>query len=365
MKTRSEYVIIGGGALGAAMAYYLSKKGKEVVILEKDEICSGTSAGTVAWIGPMYRNPRYMQELSIKALTDMFLLERQLDRPFEFTMTGSLQPLYTEEQITRAEKAVEMAKLVGHDVMRIVTPEEGYEIEPAMRGNGMVCACYEPYSAHINPFLLVNSFIQTARRLGAELNTFTEVTGFVTEGRRITAVETNRGTIECEHVICCAGLWSYEIGKMLGLDPHVHPNRGCCLVSEKMPPILRTYANSAHQATHGNIIFGLNNEDLPVDFRDTAMQPEGLEKAAAMAVRDFPCLKDVNIIRSYVGLRCKPDDGLPIIGGDYSKWENFDFYLMHSAYSFTAAVSPMAAAVFAGERETPEIEAFSYNRFLQ
>lgn len=365
MKKHAEIVIIGGGALGASLAYFLSKKGKEVVLLEKNELCSGTSAGTVAWIGPFDRSPLYMEKLAIKSFIRMFLLERQLDRTFEFTVVGSMKPLYNQNDIDGAKKAAAMAAEAGEDVVRILTPEEACGIEPAMAGNGMIAARYEPYSAHINPFLLVNSYIQTAKRLGAEVETFTEVTGFVMEGKRIREVVTDRGNIEAEQVICCGGLWSNEIGDMLGLQAHVHPNRGCCLVSEKLPKVLNTFASSAHQAVHGNIIFGLNSEELPAGFHDTAMQPEGLEKAARQAVKDFPALRDVNIIRSYAGLRCKPDDGLPIIGGDPSRVENFGFFLMHSAYSYTACVSPMAAAVFAGEREAPEIAEFGYSRFLK
>ena len=87
---------IGGGVLGASLAYQLSLHGREVLLLEQNEICSGTSSGTVAWIGPFDRQPLFMEELAIRSFLRLFLLEHELDRPFEFTVTGSHKPLYTE-----------------------------------------------------------------------------------------------------------------------------------------------------------------------------------------------------------------------------------------------------------------------------
>lgn len=366
MKQHSEFVIIGGGVLGASLAYQLSLHGREVLLLEQNEICSGTSSGTVAWIGPFDRQPLFMEELAIRSFLRLFLLEHELDRPFEFTVTGSLKPLYTEQDIAAAQRAAEMGAAAGYDVVRILSPEEAWEKEPAMRGNGMIAARYEPYSAHINPFLLVDSYIQTAKRLGAEVCTFTRVLDFETADRRITALLTDRGRVTADHVICCAGLWSCEIGEKLGIPAPVRPNRGCCLVSERLPPILHTFASSAHQTAHGNIIFGLNSEDLPAGTHDTTVPDAALQGAARQALREFPALSKVNIIRSYAGLRCKPMDGLPIIGGNEERLRNFGYFLMHSAYSYTAGVSPLAAVYFMGQAEKtdPLLAQFHYGRFL-
>ena len=151
--------------------------------------------------------------------------------------------------------------------------------------------------------------------------------------RRITALMTDRGRVTAEHVICCAGLWSYEIGEKLGIPAPVRPNRGCCLVTEKLPPILHTFSSSAHQTAHGNIIFGLNSED-PARRNPRYYRPgRSAANRGAPGAAEFPALSGVNIIRSYAGLRCKPVDGLPIIGGDEEKLQNFGYFLMHSAYS--------------------------------
>ena len=81
MKQHSEFVIIGGGVLGASLAYQLSLHGREVLLLEQNEICSGTSSGTVAWIGPFDRQPLFMEELAIRSFLRLFLLNIRLPMP--------------------------------------------------------------------------------------------------------------------------------------------------------------------------------------------------------------------------------------------------------------------------------------------
>ena len=140
MKQHSEFVIIGGGVLGASLAYQLSLHGREVLLLEQNEICSGTSSGTVAWIGPFDRQPLFMEELAIRSFLRLFLLEHELDRPFEFTVTGSLKPLYTEKDIAAAQKAAEMGAAAGYDVVRILAPEDAHRGGGAGLHPGEQCA---------------------------------------------------------------------------------------------------------------------------------------------------------------------------------------------------------------------------------
>ena len=126
MKQHSEFVIIGGGVLGASLAYQLSLHGREVLLLEQNEICSGTSGGTVAWIGPFDRQPLFMDKLAIESFLRSFLLEHELDRPFGFTVTGSMKPLYTEQEIAAARSAAEMGAAAGYVVVRLLSPEEAW-----------------------------------------------------------------------------------------------------------------------------------------------------------------------------------------------------------------------------------------------
>lgn len=95
------------------------------------------AAAPVAWIG-LLTGSRFYGGAGDPLLPAAVPLEHELDRPFEFTVTGSLKPLYTEKDIAAAQKAAEMGAAAGYDVVRILAPEDAWEKEPAMRGNGMI-----------------------------------------------------------------------------------------------------------------------------------------------------------------------------------------------------------------------------------
>ena len=175
-------------------------------------------------------------------------------------------------------------QMLGYNV-RVLTPEEAIEKEPVINPN-ILGALYSEYDGHINPFLLVNAYIQAAKRYGAEVNTYTKVEDFITKGNMIKEVVTNKGNIESDLVICASGIYSRTIGEKLKIDIPIHPERGFCLVSEKMPKILNTTVCGARQTVSGNIVFGFIQD--PVDSIDRHMYIRGLQWAAKMVLRDLP-----------------------------------------------------------------------------
>lgn len=136
---------------------------------------------------------------------------------------------------------------------------------------------------------------------------------FVMKDNHIEEIVTNKGTVKPGLVICAAGIYSRKIGEMVGMDAHVKPERGFCLVSEKMPKILNNVIVGARQTVSGNIIFGFIADKVPMDCVDRRMYIRCLQWAAKDAVRDFPALQNINIIRSYTGMRCKPEDKFPLL----------------------------------------------------
>lgn len=361
MKKQAEVVVIGAGIMGASLAYFLAKHGKEVLVLEQNEICSGTSSSTAAWLWPTDKTPLHYGKLAWDGYNRYMTLAEELGADFELTITGGVEPLYTEEEVRAAEKTIQVAHSLGHPDVRIVSQKEVQEIEPILR-HDILGAIVSPYEGHLNPFLLVNAYIQAAKRLGAEVSTYTKVENFVVKGNHIEEIVTNKGTVKPGLVICAAGIYSRKIGEMVGLDAHVKPERGFCLVSEKMPKILNNVIVGARQTVSGNIIFGFIADKVPMDCIDRRMYIRGLQWAAKDAVRDFPTLQNINIIRSYTGIRCKPEDKFPIIGPT-GKIDNFWFHLAHSAFAHNPVLSDYVAEMVAGERPYDSLPEYVYTRF--
>lgn len=360
MKAKAEVVIIGAGIMGASLAYFLAKKGKDVLLLEKNEIGSGTSSATAAWLWPSDKRPEHYGRLAKASYERYMSLEEELGADFELTINGSLDIARTPEEWEGLQDLYEYDLRMGYRA-RLLSPQELAREEPAIRRDALGGLLVES-DGHINPFLLIDGYVQAAKRLGAEVCTYTEVQDFVLEGNRIAKIITNRGSVEPELVICAAGIYSRAIGKMLGLEAHVYPERGFCLVSEKLPPVLNHTVCGARQTTSGNIVFGFIADKVDIDCIDRRMYMRGLRWAANDAVRDFPALSDVNIIRSYTGIRCKPEDKFPIVGPTETI-SNFWFHLAHSAFAINAALSPAVAELVTGERTMDSMPEYAYTRF--
>jgi len=359
MKREAEVVIIGGGIMGSSVAYNLAKAGKEVVVLEQNEICSGTSSSTAAWLWPSDKVPDHYGRMAWRSMEIYKNLEEELGTEVEYAITGSLELLRTEEQIKSALKTVETHKKLGHE-LKILSSKEAIDMEPVIDKN-ILGAIYCKEDGHINPFLLVNAYIQAAKKLGAEVNTYTKVESFIVQGNNIKEIVTNKGNIKPGLVICAAGIYSKEIGEMLDINIPIHPERGYCLVSEKLPKILNTTICGARQTDSGNIIFGFIQDE--VDSIDRRMYLKGMEWAANDILNLLPGFGDINIIRSYTGIRVKPDDKFPIIGPTH-KIDNFWLAITHSAFVFNCSLSEVIVELVNGERDIESLPYYKYARFL-
>lgn len=360
MKREAEIVVIGSGIMGSSIAYNLAKAGKEVVVLEQNEICSGTSSATAAWLWPSDKTPEHYGRLAWHSMEIYKNLEEELGADFEYTITGSLELIWTEKQIESAKKLIELEEKLGHEV-KILTQDETIKMEPVINPN-VLGAIYCEEDGNLNPFLLVNAYVQAAKRHGAEINTNTKVQDLIVKGNSIKEIVTNKGSIKPGLVICAAGMYSKELAKKIGVDIPIHPERGFCLVSERLPKMLNTTVCGARQTASGNIVFGFVKDT--VDSIDRKMYSRGMQMAANDIMRDMPSLGDINIIRSYTGIRVIPDDKFPILGPS-EIIDNFWLSVTHSAVVFNCALSEIIVQLVNGERDTDSIPYYAYKRFIK
>lgn len=359
MKDHAKVVVIGGGIFGASLCYFLAKRGVETVLLERNEVCSATSSATAAWMWPTLSTGHY-GELMWAAYDRYLTLEEELGRDFEFRITGGLELLYNEEQLDRYRRFITRDYHFKRPGACILSPQQTVNMEPVVNPN-IVGAAYSPYCGHVNPFLLVNAYIQNAKRYGAEVNTFTKVEGFETEDNHVKAILTNRGKISGDIIVGACGIYTRELGRMLGFSTHLYAERAFCLVSERMPKVLNTTLLGARQTVSGNIVLGYVFDKVDADFQDRRMYQRGLNLVTADMVRDVPGLRDINIIRTYVGLRCKSEDRFPIVGP--TKYDNFWMLGGHSAFILSPGLSDRYAAWISGETDGTLLTPYLYSRY--
>ncbi|PRX62781.1 4-methylaminobutanoate oxidase (formaldehyde-forming) [Nonomuraea fuscirosea] len=216
MSDSARIVIIGGGVGGASVAYHLTQLGeRDVVLLERDELTSGSTFHSAGLVGQLRADPTLtrMNQYSVE-------LYRTLDAGW--TECGGVKLASTPERMEEIRRQIGWARTFGLPLQEI-SVAEAVELFPLMDPEGVVGAAYLPTDGQIDPSQLCYALATRAREGGARLRTRTRVLGVRTAGGRVTGVRTDQGDIDCEIVVNCGGMFAAEIGRMAGVRVPIVP----------------------------------------------------------------------------------------------------------------------------------------------
>ncbi len=248
LPTHARAVIIGGGVIGCSVAYHLAKLGwTDVVLLERKQLTSGTTwhaAGLIAQLrasSNMTKLAKYTQELYAK-------IEDETGVATGFRQTGSISVALTEERHEELRRQAAMARAFGVEVEEIDTAEIKRRYAH-LNTDDVVGGVYLPKDGQGDPANIALSMAKGARQMGVKIAERTKATAVARDGRRITSVDWeaadgSAGTITCDHVVNCAGMWGREVGKMLGVNVPLQACEHFYIVSEPITgleslPVLR------------------------------------------------------------------------------------------------------------------------------
>ncbi|MBF8189195.1 GcvT family protein [Nonomuraea sp. K274] len=216
MSDSARIVIIGGGVGGASVAYHLTQLGeRDVVLLERDELTSGSTFHSAGLVGQLRSDPTLtrMNQYSVE-------LYRSLDAGW--TECGGIKLASTPERMEEIRRQIGWARTFGLPLEEI-SVAEAVELFPLMDPAGVVGAAYLPTDGQVDPSQLCYALAARAREGGAVIRPRTRVLGVSTAGGRVTGVRTDRGDIDCEIVVNCGGMFAAEIGRMAGVRIPIVP----------------------------------------------------------------------------------------------------------------------------------------------
>jgi 4-methylaminobutanoate oxidase (formaldehyde-forming) len=238
VPTHAQVVVIGGGIIGCSTAYHLAKDHKaDVVLLEQNRITSGSTWHAAGLVGQLRTSASITRVL--KYSVDLYKrLKEETGLETGWKMTGCLRLAANQDRWTEFKRLATTARSFGMD-MHLISPEEVRKMWPLMDVSDLVGASWLPTDGQASPSDIAQSLAKGARLHGAKLLEGVAVTGFELTNGRISAVNTNMGSIACEKIVNCAGMWARQVGAMAGVNVPLQPVKHQYIITDRIPGLAK------------------------------------------------------------------------------------------------------------------------------
>ncbi len=343
-----EVVVVGGGAMGASVAWHLRELGvADVVLLERDSLAAGSTGRSAGGI-----RTQFSDELNVRiALRSLDELGRM--DGIDFRRHGYLFLLDREEDAASFREALALQHRLGVPSSEL-TVGEALAIVPQLSADGLVAATFCELDGYASP----ESVVQWYAR-GLDVRQGCEVTAIRSEGGRVQGVGTTSGPIACDAVVCCAGAWSREVAALAGVELAVEGERRWIWFSPEdggLPerlPLTIDFSSSFYFHREGpGIVFGGREQTL--------------EEVAGHGVRRLPLLADLPVQASWWGYYEVSPDWNALVG-EAPEPRGLFYATGFSGHGFqqAPAVGEHVAELVAGREPTLDLAAFDAGRFAR
>jgi glycine/D-amino acid oxidase-like deaminating enzyme len=361
-------IVIGGGIVGASVAYRLSEAGARVTLLDAGRLGGGASVVSFAWLNASNKPPFPYHFLNVSGMNEYRRLQHEFGTTPWLHWSGHVEWDSTPQGPDRLREKVGRLQSWGYPA-ELLPMRELRDLEPDfVAPNNLDTFAYYPSEGYIDAVALIGTLIGAARDAGAEIVTQCAVTGLVREGDEIIGVETSNGVrFEADVVVDCAGSRAAEIMRMAGLDLPMAPTVGMVAVSAPSAVRLRSIHHDESMNIRpdgaGRIMMRHGDFDQQVQ-PGQPVPPELLQDLLARVVKVLPGLAGTPIETARVTVRPIPGDQYSAIG-PVTRLSGLYLAVTHSA----ATMGPFLGRLVAQELLTgavdPRLATFRPERLLQ
>ena len=317
--SKTKVVVIGGGVAGTSCAYHLAKFGwKDVVLLERDQLTSGTTWHAAGLIGQLGASST-ITKLRKYSLDLYKELEKITGLSTGLKQNGAITIASSQERMQELLRQATTAQLSNVEV-EVLNKERIKELYPGIKYDDLVGGIYMPKDGQADPVGVTNVLAKAAKMLGVQIFEKTPVKKILVKNKQICGVETIREKIDCEYVVLASGMWSRQIGEDIGVSVPLYPNEHFYVITEPMKdlpknlPVLRDYNACLYlKEDAGKMLVGIFEPNAKPAFKDTGRVPDNFsfgefpddfdhfEPYLEKSFQRFPMLQNTGIRKFFSG----------------------------------------------------------------
>ena len=358
MDESAEVVIVGGGVMGASVAYHLTALGiTDIVLLERDELASGSTSKSAGGIRAQFADELNVR-IALRSIDEFAAFAELVGAEIDFQQAGYLFLLDNEEDAGQFRAALELQHSLGVP-SREIPGSEAAEIVPGLETSDLLAATFCPIDGYATPEAVVQGYAAAARRGGARIRQGEPATGIDVEGGRVTGVATAGGRIATGTIVCAAGAWSGEVAALAGVDLPVHGERRFMHYTPDSGGLPRSLPLTVDFST--GFYFHSEGPGLVFGGRE-----EALEAIAEHAMRRLPLLVELPVQTSWSGFYEMSPDHNAIVGAAADP-QGFLYATGFSGHGFqqAPAVGEHLAELVTGRQPSLDLSPFSLERFAR
>ena len=364
-----ELIVVGGGLVGAAIAYGAARAGAAVTLLDQGDIAHRASRGNfgLVWVQSKGNGfPRYARwsrdavaywpQLA-KELLDLTGVDVALENSGGFWIGFS-----DAEVQERGAMLGQIDDAIGGVPFEVLDHRELKARLPAI-GPKVAGGTFCPLDGQVNPLMTLHALHAGLKKHGARIFSSVDIATVARRGSRVEfeAISKDGQTWQAPRIVLAAGLSNRELAPQVGLHAPVSPSRGQVLITERLKPFLPYPTNKARQTGEGTVQLGSSTEDVGLDDSTTV---QAIETLAKRGVATFPILATSRLVRAWGALRVMTPDGAPIYQESSSHPGAF-VATSHSGVSLAAAHAYVLGPWMGGFTKEPEdFGEFAGERYL-
>jgi len=369
-----EVVVIGGGVMGASIAFHLAEAGvTDVVLLEKDALAAGSTSRSAGGVRAQFTDAVNIA-LGARSLPAFEQFGVRPGAQIDLRQVGYLF-LHTDPAAwAAAQEAVALQNSLGVPT-RLLSPDEAAALSRGVVVDDVIGATFHPRDGYCSPENVVQGYARAARALGVVVRTGVEATGIETSGGEVTDVTTSEGGIACRAVVCAAGAWSKQVGAWVGVDLPVEPLRRQIVVTEPLgDDLLALFDDSTPMTIDAATTFYLHREGPGVLFGMSYQRErpgflegyseEWLPDLLEAMERRAPALLDVGLAHRWAGYYETTPDHNAVIG-EADGISRFLYATGFSGHGFLQgpAVGEVVRDLYLGRTPVVDVSSLSASRF--